>query len=579
MKQRISIGTLVVTFIASMIVSGGALAGPARDEAKVAASDVSTDISYQGYLTDPGGNPLDGDYVLEFELWDAESGGTQLWSETHFGLQVEDGLFDVQLSVDQDNFAGEELWLAIKVNGQLLSPRQEILPVPYALSLRPGARVSASVYDGPVLEVENTDADPAGGGYALVGRNASGYTWRPAIYGENTGASAGVYGRSDGWHATVGYQGGGSPDYAGVYGHNTGDGPGVMGESDSGMGVQGLGPVGVYGESEADFGEAVHGHGTGSYTEGILGTATGDHAAAIYGIASGSGSDSMGVFGQATNGFGVYATSTNGDGVYGEASAADKSGVFGRNDTNIGVRGAGNKGVFGESGTDYGEAVHGKGTGLYTEGVLGESAHSAGVYGISGGAESYSVGVFGATSATYGLATQENIFVGGSCTGCTIAYIAQNADGGTLQAGDVVAVAGIAPALDGHETPVLSVRRALSTDTGLLGVAQAGASVGLAEMPAMDEGILQGRTVEMVKQVPGDIASGDYLFVVVQGLVRMRVDASSSAIQVGDALGPGKNASGAQKLSSAAPTAALVGHALEPLAEGSGLIWVLLLGQ
>jgi hypothetical protein len=48
---------------------------------------------------------------------------------------------------------------------------------------------------------------------------------------------------------------------------------------------------------------------------------------------------------------------------------------------------------------------------------------------------------------------------------------------------------------------------------------------------------------------------------------------------VGDALGPGTTAGLAQKLRQDAMAAPLLGRALEPLAKGTGLIWVLVLGR
>jgi len=47
-------------------------------------------LNYQGRLTDPSGNPKNGTFMMQFAVYDAESGGNQLpsgtpWSETRTG--------------------------------------------------------------------------------------------------------------------------------------------------------------------------------------------------------------------------------------------------------------------------------------------------------------------------------------------------------------------------------------------------------------------------------------------------------------------------------------------------------------
>ncbi|MCU0611874.1 MAG: hypothetical protein MUE60_08815 [Candidatus Eisenbacteria bacterium] len=55
-------------------------------------------ISYQGYLTDASGSPVeDGFYQLTFRLFDTESNGTALWVEPHPQVPVVNGLFKAML--------------------------------------------------------------------------------------------------------------------------------------------------------------------------------------------------------------------------------------------------------------------------------------------------------------------------------------------------------------------------------------------------------------------------------------------------------------------------------------------------
>ncbi len=261
-------------------------------------ASVSTAFTYQGRLTDASGNPIDGSVNLVFQLWDDATAGSQVGSDiTKNNLSVKDGLFTVKLDVPQDAFNGQALWLRIQVNGQWLSPRQELLPVPYALGLKPGAVINSSIYNTPVLQVENTDSS-AGGGSAIAAINASNNTWRPAIYGENTGASAGVYGRSDGWHATVGYQASSDSSFAGVWGHNAGAGHGVYGDA------QGYGSRGVYGKSsDNEWGFGIYGEALGTHSVGVLGVG----ATGVLAQTNDEGGTALWAVADAGYGTGIYA--------------------------------------------------------------------------------------------------------------------------------------------------------------------------------------------------------------------------------------------------------------------------------
>ena len=53
-------------------------------------------LSYQGILKDKSGNLLNGTNTLVFKLYDVESEGTSLWSETQ-NVEVSEGVFNVQL--------------------------------------------------------------------------------------------------------------------------------------------------------------------------------------------------------------------------------------------------------------------------------------------------------------------------------------------------------------------------------------------------------------------------------------------------------------------------------------------------
>ena len=123
-------------------------------------------LQYQGCLTDPGtGGPVaDGSYTMVLRLYGEPSGGKVLWAEAK-DVPVQDGLFSTVLGditpLSQGLFNGSSLWLAIKVGAdEEAVPRQQVLPVAYALSLVPGAAVQANSGKA-ALSIGNSGTGPA----------------------------------------------------------------------------------------------------------------------------------------------------------------------------------------------------------------------------------------------------------------------------------------------------------------------------------------------------------------------------------------------------------------------------------
>lgn len=101
----------------------------------------SSSLTYQGQLKQAG-VPFTGTVSLDFALWDADVGGTLVAGPlNHADTQVTNGLFNVLMDFPPDVFTGARLWLEVVVDGVPLTPRQEMTPVPYALSV-PGLAMS-----------------------------------------------------------------------------------------------------------------------------------------------------------------------------------------------------------------------------------------------------------------------------------------------------------------------------------------------------------------------------------------------------------------------------------------------------
>ena len=120
-----------------------------------------TAFTYQGRLND-GGTPASGAYDLTFAVFDAASIGAQVGATlTNAAVAVSNGLFTVTLDFGAGIFTGPDRWLEIGVatNGDggfvTLSPRQALLPAPYAIY----ANTASTVVLGSVVTSLNALKD------------------------------------------------------------------------------------------------------------------------------------------------------------------------------------------------------------------------------------------------------------------------------------------------------------------------------------------------------------------------------------------------------------------------------------
>ncbi len=364
--------------------------------------------------------------------------------------------------------------------------------------------------------------------------------------------------------------------------------PAIVGRSYDGNGLEGY----SYGAWSADNGVYGQTNSPSESEAGVMGLST-DAAAGVYGINANSDTST-------TTSYGVRAYSANGPGVFSQGDSI--GGYFtGYHGLIVEASGYWGDGVNATSiAANAGRFVSTEGDGVY---VAAEAWGKWGLYARS----DQSIGVMGSTGRIggYGLATNQLIYTGGGCVGCTSMIIAQNGSDATLEPGEVVAVVGIArEPTEFYAQPVLLVRKAdAASSQGVVGVVQGRYVTQLvtkeeerleiryeevadpegqreAERVPVPEMIVEETVVEDAYTTTEPAAPGDYLTVVYRGLAQVKVDASPGAIQVGAPLlagGASGYAVAAQPALEAGsvPAGAIVGKALEPLESGEGLIWVL----
>jgi hypothetical protein len=473
-RSALALFTLLVALLAGAV--GATAANESSTPTPLAASgktsiganspfvQMGTSFTYQGRL-DNAGTPANGQYDLNFTLWDLASGGTQVGiTVTAANQTVSNGIFTLPLDFGTSAFQGQQRWLQIAVrpsgNGlyTTLSPRQPVSPAPYAVSLVPGAVITGTK-GGPILSASNAIGGSGvfGGsfaGYGVEGRSQNG----DGVYGESSDLeNSGIVGTHlAGGHAIRGENN--SSAKAAIYGLNSGTAPSILGEGTTNTGVAGQSAsgYGVYAASNTGYGlyasstngnAAVYAVSDGAAAIAVIGQASDGTGVAgysttyagVYGSsdtasgAMGQSSSGPGVSGGSSTGYGVHGITTAGTvnraGVYGEADAAGgngvmgeanngttSNGVLGKSTGGYGVRGqsTGGYGIAGESSTGYG--VHGSNTGgVTTAGVRGISTGSGG-NGVIGEANigSNAYGVWGKSANGYAGYFSGNVHVQGT---------------------------------------------------------------------------------------------------------------------------------------------------------------------
>ena len=218
-NRRFVFAGLAVFVLLGLVVSGVVLAQDS-DQEDLGEGTIEGQaypgptMNYQGYVTDSGGSPLDGDYEMSFSFWDAETGGNMRWGADVQTVTVSDGLFSVVLGdatpIDPSVLFDKQLYMEVEVESTPL-PRQPLRAVPYAMGLVAGSTVIGPTGTDPALYVRNTDGDEGIYSVDLIGSGRgftgpSTHVWLPLLNAFlnpsdvlDFGFTPGIFGA---WHIT-----------------------------------------------------------------------------------------------------------------------------------------------------------------------------------------------------------------------------------------------------------------------------------------------------------------------------------------------------------------------------------------
>ncbi len=150
--------------LAFVLLAAGLVIMTAAPAAQAGA--VPRQISYQGLLTDDTGNLVpDGDYTIDFRLYNDPWAGTRVWDELQTVTTV-NGVFDVQLGsitpLTTWTFYNP-MWLTMLIEGTSVStPRVPLLSTPYAFraaALEDSALTYMMIADGTLVRSVNNVRD------------------------------------------------------------------------------------------------------------------------------------------------------------------------------------------------------------------------------------------------------------------------------------------------------------------------------------------------------------------------------------------------------------------------------------
>ena len=113
-----------------------------------AQAQVPSVIMHQGQLLDADNNPANGNFRMDFAIYDAANAGTLLYEETQ-NVIVVNGIYNAYIGsvtpIPQDLFDASPpaRYLEITVEGTVLTPRRPFASVPYAFNAGIGDAITS----------------------------------------------------------------------------------------------------------------------------------------------------------------------------------------------------------------------------------------------------------------------------------------------------------------------------------------------------------------------------------------------------------------------------------------------------
>lgn len=117
-------------------------------------------MQFQGKATDADDIPLSGTHTLMFRIYDAESAGNLIWTETHTTVDIENGVFSVLLGgvTPLDIAFDIPYWISTEINQAGEMDRQLVSSVGYAYRAKEADRAEVATTadnSGKIVQIVN----------------------------------------------------------------------------------------------------------------------------------------------------------------------------------------------------------------------------------------------------------------------------------------------------------------------------------------------------------------------------------------------------------------------------------------
>lgn len=97
------------------------------------SAEVPVKFTYQGNLRQ-GGFLVNGSRSMVFRIYDSSSSAVELWTSPAYNVQLSTGVFRVTLAPVLSDWQTGNLWLEMEVEGNRMSPREEVTSSPYSIN-------------------------------------------------------------------------------------------------------------------------------------------------------------------------------------------------------------------------------------------------------------------------------------------------------------------------------------------------------------------------------------------------------------------------------------------------------------